>query len=81
MSEVVRINGCPVHHPGHPDENVINRLEELLEMAKAGEITGIAYAIRFFDQACGDSYIGELDTKTVGALFKIMSRLSRDLDE
>lgn len=45
MSEVVGINsGATIAHPGAPDPELVARLERLLQMAKAGEINGIAYA-------------------------------------
>lgn len=38
---VVSINGCDVT-PGKPDPGVVKVLEELLEMARSGEIVAIA---------------------------------------
>lgn len=83
MSEVVRLRGSsePVRHPGNPDPDVVHRLEELLEMARAGELNGIAYALHYFDDASVSQYIGELSIKTVGALFSCATRLSRQVDD
>lgn len=82
MADVVRLrgDGPPIRHPGNPDPDVVATLEELLEMARAGEINGIAFAVHYFDDAANDRYVGECSSKTVGRLFGLMSRIARQID-
>ena len=81
MSEVVRLrDGAPLAHPGNPDESVIAALEKLLAAAKAGEITGIAYATQFYDKAVGGTFAGTYSRAQVGRLFAIMADISRRID-
>ena len=47
---------------------VIERLEELLDKAKSGEIVGIAYAITDGDDYTGYSWVGRSIRGTLGAL-------------
>lgn len=46
-AEVVPIRSglTPEPPPGYVDESVVKELTDLLERAKSGEITGIAYAV------------------------------------
>jgi hypothetical protein len=44
MSEVVSLNGGPVHLPGTPAPGVVAILEIMLARAKAGEIQAIGFA-------------------------------------
>lgn len=42
--EVTRLGVVPARKPGEPVQSVIEDIENLLERARSGEITGIAYA-------------------------------------
>lgn len=37
--------------PGHADEQIVERLEELLAQAKAGEVVGLGFAVVFNSRA------------------------------
>jgi len=66
-AEVVPIRSgvTPEPPPGHVDEAVVKELTDLLERAKSGEITGIAYGV-----LCpGDlSYYGRFGRITRGVI-------------
>ena len=51
-----------------PCASVIKACEELLEMAKTGEVVGVIYAITYYDKAAGYAFSGVLCNSTVGAL-------------
>lgn len=60
MSKVVSLHGGPVApmDPLEPDEEVIAVLEDLLERAKMGEISSIAYAYLLPEHAIGTGWAG-----------------------
>jgi len=63
MSKVISLHGGPVGPagpsvPGGPDEEIIQVLEELLERAKTGEVSAIAYAYVLPDHALGTGWAG-----------------------
>lgn len=51
-----------------PNEEVVKRLAELLEMAKAGEIRGIAYAILHPGRFTTYNSLGHTTRGVIGAL-------------
>ena len=60
MNKVVSLHGGPVGPttPSEPDENVVAILEELLERAKTGEISALAYAYLLPEHAVGTGWAG-----------------------
>lgn len=63
MNKVVSLHGGPIgpagpSEPSAPDELVIAVLEELLERAKAGEISAIAYAYLLPEYTLGTGWAG-----------------------
>ena len=63
MSKVVSLHGGPVgpagpSSPAEPDEDVIEVLEELLERARTGEVSALAYAYLLPDHAIGTGWAG-----------------------
>lgn len=84
MSElnVVSIqDGSPTHTPGCPDPNVITALERLLQLAKDGQITGVAYATHYYDGTGNNHYAGRVGRNTVGQLFAVATRISLAIDQ
>lgn len=62
-----------------PDQNVIDKLEGLLEMAKAGEIQSIAFAMVMSDLRTGNGWAG-MGKNNTGMLGEIMI-LERDMTD
>lgn len=61
MSNVVELQpGCI---PGKPNDEIIATLEGLLERAKAGTLTAIAYAIVSVDGSQGTGWDGSAGTR------------------
>lgn len=81
MSEVVSFHdGSKIAHPGEPDGSVVEELERLLEMARAGEVIGVAYSVEHFDGANNNRYVGRVSRKLLGGLMLVMHRLSNELN-
>lgn len=80
MSVISLNGGTVVHNPSEPDPLLVKRLEETLELAKSGQIIGAAIAIQYFDGAGSSTYIGRCSRNTVGWLFKLMTKISADID-
>lgn len=49
MSKVVSISGGDLHDPREPNESVIKALEDLLDMARSGEMIGFICVAENFD--------------------------------
>ena len=62
-----------------PDQNVIEKLEDLLEMAKTGEIQSIAFAMVMSDMRTGNGWSG-MGKNNTGMLGEIMI-LERDMTD
>ena len=58
MSNVVSLDGGVVHAEREPQESVIEELERLLTMARAGEIQGLAAAVVHADNMSSYSIRG-----------------------
>lgn len=68
MAEIVTITGHDCD-PRKASQNVICLLEELLERANAGEITGIAVVSIQFDRTVAEGYAGQVaQSAVIGAL-------------
>jgi len=61
MSNVISL--APGNVPGEPDPDIIATLEGLLERAKSGEMTGIAYATVAIDGTQGTGWNGVAGTR------------------
>lgn len=66
--KVVSLRGDPIVQPGEPVEAVITEIEELLEMARSGEIKGFAAAVLFTDDAVTMRRPGVLSRSIIGTL-------------
>lgn len=51
-----------------PIPGVIEQAERLLDMARAGEIVGLASAYTYHDGASGQGWVGKVNRSTIGAL-------------
>jgi len=75
------ISGREVIPPGTPRPDLIAELERLLEMARSGELDGIAYASLYRTDATDWNVFGRWTRSTVGALHCAIYRLcSTDVD-
>lgn len=81
MNKVTPIYGG--HVPGEPVDDVIEVLEDLLARAKAGDLTGIAYALTEKDGKQGTGWVGAAGTRhPLGtALMMLNHRYSQGLLE
>lgn len=61
MSNVIAL--APGNIPGEPDPEIIATLEGLLERAKSGELTGLAYATVTLDGTQGTGWQGVAGTR------------------
>jgi hypothetical protein len=77
---VVSIKGGTINNPAEPSEEVIELLKKLLTLAEAGQVTGIAYAIHYYDGLGINGHAGIVSYNTVGHLFSIATRLSLKID-
>jgi hypothetical protein len=81
VAKVVALDGRAYANPSDPDPLVIAEIEELLEKARAGEVTGIAWASYCFDGTGNNHFEGLVSRNTVGQLHSVMTRISRRIDE
>lgn len=83
-NKVVSLRGDPVCLPGEPRPNLIEALESALEMARSGEIVGMAVAFVHADKATSTMRFGSLTRSLIGELEMLKSRLveqRRKMDE
>lgn len=84
--KVVSLHGDPIPDPGLgdlPNIEVIERIQLLLERAKRGEITGIAYATAGANALYTTGFLWKKrDATTIGCGVGILQlRVMQDLDE
>lgn len=68
MAEIFLLNGGPIADPREPRADVIKLAEQLLEAAKAGEVTGLVVALHYADGASGQRCAGVATYATVGRM-------------
>ena len=67
-------------NPGEPHPELVERLEKLLEMARSGELTGMAFVYQYRDEGFSWGCAGTFArAKIVGALHAIAFDLTRRL--
>jgi hypothetical protein len=66
MAEVVSIYGEQLD-PRKASDDVVAMLEEKLEQARAGELTGIAMAFTYFDRSSGHRRCGFVEPALIGS--------------
>jgi len=80
LSKVVSINpGVPIKDVRHTDPNVVEILENALEEAKAGELTGVAIAKVYFDMQTHQSRSGIMTYAMIGRLHMLIEGVAEDL--
>lgn len=65
---VVSICGARVIAPGTPNPELIEDVEKLLELARSGEISSIAYVTLFYDDLTSYRWVGRMTRGVIGAL-------------
>lgn len=79
-ADIHLMDGGKITPPGEGNPKLVEELEWLLEAAKSGRISGMGYAIVFSDKATNNRYVGTISRAEVGAIFAVMTRISRELD-
>lgn len=81
MGEVVNAFGQSL--VPDPDQEIIDKLDELLDRAKRGELTGIAYAMVRPNGAVGTGWVGEncSSNDMLGAVAALQVRYVRSWEE
>lgn len=78
--KVVSLKGEPIRSPGEPQPDLIARLERMLEMARAGEISGGAFVYEFRDEGYSCGYAGSFNRpRIIGGLEELKFILVRKL--
>lgn len=73
-------DNTPVANPSEPDQLVIEEIERLLELARAGEIIGIAWGALHYDGIGTNHFEGRVSRNTVGQLVSVTTRISLRID-
>lgn len=79
--KVVDLMGNSIASPGHPDPYVVKDLEDLLDMAKEGRITGIAFSAVYHDNSSSNSYTGVISRSMLGGLVMMTQRIVQQLND
>lgn len=80
MSVIALNDKSTLANPHEPDEALIKRLEEILELVRSGQVIGVAVTLNYFDGKGGSQYFGRCSRNTVGQLFAVATRLSLAID-
>ena len=80
-SNVIGLYGNTPRQPNTANEEVVKQLEKLLEMAKSGEICGVASAIIYNDEAYTTNrlFSGSVSYGEVGRLVELQQFLLEEL--
>lgn len=68
-------DGVELAPPGEPYPEVVKELERLLEMARSGELTGVAVVLHWRDECTSDQQAGMLSRSMLGGLEILKSRI------
>jgi hypothetical protein len=77
-AKIVSLRNTPIPEPGQPVPEVIARLEELLQLARDGEIHGIAIAIAFPGNVTSWSITGSRPRSLLGTLELLKFDICKD---
>jgi hypothetical protein len=66
LTKVVSMRGTVLPTPGEPVPEVVETIERILEMARAGEIKGIGYCLEHADSSVSADLKGEVGYKLLG---------------
>ena len=75
---VVSIKGEPIPEPGKPVPELVEHLEKLLERARSGEVTGVAYAVLYRDDLTSFCPVGRIRRSLLGALTMLQYALCKE---
>jgi hypothetical protein len=78
-SNVIGIRGDAIVDPRMPNDYVIEKLQRLLEEAKAGEIVGFSIALSYHDKSTGSQWAGFVNYTTVGRLHGLIHDITHEL--
>jgi hypothetical protein len=81
MSIVSIRDGVEIRPPGEPNPAVVEQVERLLEMARSGELSGIAAAICWSDECTSHLIAGKRLRATIGELEVIKYVIVRDIEQ
>jgi hypothetical protein len=82
VPRVVSLRGEAFSQPGEPNPNVIKELESLLELARNGQINGLAFVDHWSDQSgIGHCHAGHVSYAMVGKLELLKSQMLKSLSE
>lgn len=81
MAEVVGLRGSRITDGRTPDPEVVKLLEDMLERAKSGELTGVAMTVNYFDRATYAKAAGTCSWATIGRLHYLINRSIKALEE
>lgn len=74
-STVVSLNGEAIFAPGVPHEDVVSMLEEMLDLARRGEIHGIHMVLVHDDGVPRKATVGRCNYAAVGCLSSLQAVL------
>lgn len=81
MSVVGIRSGVEIRPPGEPVPAVVAELERLLEMARSGEMTGLAAAVCWRDECTSHVVAGTRLRATIGELEMLKHGIMRDIEQ
>lgn len=79
MSNVVGLRGEEIRAPGTADPGVVEELEQILEMARSGEIHGITIAMEHADNCVSGRRKGITSYKMIGMMHRMMNDICADI--
>lgn len=81
MSNVTPIRSNVLTQEREPDPEVIRHLDELLNMARSGELIGITGAVLYFDGLAGRVRVGKVGFSSLGACQSALFQATKELLE
>lgn len=66
--KIVSIDGSPVVSPDQPDQNCIESIELLLDLAERGEVAGVCFVVKHPDGATSSAHAGNVSIGMAGEL-------------
>ena len=81
MSKIVSLHGGEIKPPGEALPSVVELAEEVLEMAKSGEICGLFLVTHHSDRTYSRRMAGEANGATVGYLERLKHAICIHLDK
>lgn len=81
MAEIVGLKGLPISDGRTPNSEVVELIEDLLEKARAGEITGVCVAVNYFDNSSGHRGAGTTSYAVIGRLEYLKAWALESLDD